>query len=276
MIMSVLRVGLLAWLGIAAVLYAFQASLIYYPHQDLVATPDSIGLAYQDVDLVTSDGVAIHGWYLPHPNARGTLLFFHGNAGNISHRLDSIELFHRLGLAVLIIDYRGYGRSQGKPGEEGSYRDAEAAWNWLVGQQGVDPARIVVFGRSLGGAIATWLAHQQRGRDRPAALILESTFTSVPDMGAKLYPFLPIRWLARIHYDSLSRIAEIEAPLWLAHGPADEIVPYEQGRRLFDAAAEPKQFFELRGGHNDGFLASGAAYREALDGFLDAVLASER
>ena len=255
---------LLVWLGLSIVLYSLQASLIYYPDPILVATPEAIGLPYQDVYLRSEDGVRLHGWYLPHPKARGSLLFFHGNAGNISHRLETLKLFHGLGLAVLIIDYRGYGLSDGEPSEQGTYRDAEAAWQWLVAHQGEVPGRIVIFGRSLGGAIASWLA----ARHPPAALILESSFTSIPDMAASLYPFLPVRWLSRFQYATLDRIATIDNPLWIAHSPDDEIIPYDQGRRLYDAAGEPKQFFQLRGGHNDGFLRSGPAYRQSLHQFL--------
>jgi len=256
---------LLIWLGLSAVLYSLQASLLYYPDPVLVATPEAIDLPYQDVQLRSNDGVRLHGWYLPHPEARGSLLFFHGNAGNISHRLESLKLFHGLGMAVLIIDYRGYGRSDGEPSEQGTYQDAEAAWQWLVGQQGKSPERIAIFGRSLGAAIAAWLA----AKHPPGALLLESSFTSIPDMAADLYPFLPVRWLSRFQYATLDRIATLDSPIWIGHSPDDDIVPYEQGRRLYGAASEPKQFFQLRGGHNDGFLRSGPAYRQSLLQFLE-------
>lgn len=259
----------LAWLCLSIVLYSLQSSLIYYPDPVLTTTPEAIGLAYQDVHLRSADGVGLHGWYLPHPEARGSLLFFHGNAGNISHRLETLRLLHGLGLAVLIIDYRGYGLSDGEPSEQGTYQDAEAAWQWLVGQRGESPGRLVMFGRSLGGGIASWLAT----RHPPGALLLESTFTSIPDMATELYPFLPVRWLSRFQYATLDRIETINSPLWIAHSPDDEVIPYRQGRTLYNAADEPKQFFQLRGGHNDGFLRSGPAYRQSLQQFLDRWLA---
>lgn len=259
-----LGVTVIASLGYALMMYSIQASLIYYPTRQLEATPVAIGLDYQDVDLITSDGVAIHGWYLPRTNARATLLFLHGNGGNISDRLETLRLFHRLGLAVLIIDYRGYGRSDGEPSEQGTYLDAEAAWQWLVEQQRLAPEQIVIFGRSLGGAVAAWLAQQH-----PAgALLLESTFTSLPDIGSELYPFLPVRWLSRFQYATIQRLPSIHSPLWVGHSPDDELVRYHHGQRLFTAGNEPKQFFRMSGGHNDGFLVSGAAYRQSLDDFL--------
>jgi len=259
--------AVLVWLGLSVVLYAFQSRLIYYPHRDLVATPEVAGLSYEDVNLTTEDGVNIHGWYLPHPSARATLLFFHGNAGNISHRVESLSIFHQLRLNVLIIDYRGYGRSEGKPTEQGTYLDAEAAWDWLITDKGIPADQIVVFGRSLGGGIAAWLA----ARKQPGAVILESTFTSIPDMAAKLYPYLPIRWLTRFHYANLKQMHSIDSPVWLGHSPDDELIPYSQGQRLFEAARHPKKFFQMKGSHGNGFLISGEPYRESLDEFLDEV-----
>jgi len=264
--------ALLIWLGVTAVLYAFQSRLIYHPHAEFVTTPASAGLQYEDVALTTSDDVAIHGWWLPHPNPRATLLFFHGNAGNISHRIESLKIFHQLGLNVFIIDYRGFGRSEGTPSEQGTYTDAVSAWQWLVGQQGLDADKIVVFGRSLGGSIAAWLAAQYQ----PGAVILESTFTSIPDMAAKLYPLLPLRWLSLFQYASLEKMPSIESPLWLGHSPEDELIPYAQGQRLFEAARHPKQFFEMKGSHGNGFLISGHPYRESLDEFLGEVFGPQK
>lgn len=261
---TILRLVLLAWLGLAIVLYAFQSRLIYVPHRELVATPDQVGLRYQDANLTTADGVNIHGWYLPHPKPRATLLFFHGNAGNISHRLESLQIFHQLDLNVLIIDYRGYGRSEGKPDEQGTYRDAEAAWDWLTTEQHIPPDKIIIFGRSLGGGIAAWLA----ARREPGAVILESTFTSIPDMAAVLYPYLP-RWLARIHYANIEQVPSIGSPIWIGHSRDDELIPYTQGERLYAAANQPKRFFEMNGPHSHGFLITGQPYHESLGEFLD-------
>ena len=245
-------------------IFAFQSRLIYVPHRDLVATPEQVGLSYQDVNLTTADGVKIHGWYLPHPQPRATLLFFHGNAGNISHRIESLQIFHRLGLSVLIIDYRGYGLSEGKPSEQGTYQDAEAAWAWLTDDQQVPADQIIIFGRSLGGGIAAWLA----ARRNPGAVILESTFTSIPDMAAALYPYLP-RWLSRFNYANIEQIPSIDSPIWLGHSRDDELIPYTQGERLYAAANHPKRFFEMQGSHGQGFLITGEPYHESLSEFLD-------
>ena len=218
------------------------------PGRTLEATPATVDLAFEDVSLATADGEQLHGWYVPNDAAHATLLFCHGNAGNISHRLDSIRLFHELGLNVLIIDYRGYGLSSGTASEQGTYRDADAAWEYLVGQRHLTPGEIVIFGRSLGGAVAADLA----GRTQPAAVFLESTFVSVPEMAAALYPWLPVRWLSRYRYDTGAKLASIPAPLLIAHSPDDEIIPYAQGRRLFDSLPGPKQLKVIPGaGHND-------------------------
>ena len=192
------------------------------------------------------------------------MLFFHGNAGNISGRLESVQQFHQLGLNVLIVDYRGYGQSTGSPSEEGIYRDAAACWRYLTGTQGVAPQKIIVFGRSMGGGAATWLA----AKEKPGAVILESVFTNVPDIGAHHYPFLPVRALATNQFDNKSRVDEIEAPTLFIHSRGDRIVPFTLGRQVYEAAAEPKQFLEIEGGHNDGFLVSKEEYLRAIDDFL--------
>jgi len=261
------------YLALVTLVYLGQSRLLYLPDaagRGLVATPGTIGLDYEDVHLSTEDGVPLHGWLVPAPqpisgSPGATLLFFHGNAGNISHRLDSLRIFADLGLDVFILDYRGYGLSGGDPTERGTYRDATAAWRWLTEVRGLDPGRIVVFGRSLGAAVALELAT----RVEPAGVILESAFISVPELGAEMYPWLPVRLLARYRYDNLGRIASLRAPLLVVHSRGDEIVPFRHGQALFDAAPPPKRFLELQGGHNDGFLASGAHYRRGLAEFLE-------
>lgn len=257
----------LAYAALVGGVYLFQSHLLYLPEvpsRTLAADPGALGLDFQDVALETADGVALHGWYVPAPGARRVLLFFHGNAGNISHRLDSIQIFHDLGLDVLIIDYRGYGRSEGSPSEQGTYRDAEAAWRYLAGERGLDPGRVVVFGRSLGAAVAAWLA----ARHPPGALILESAFRSVPAMAAELYPWLPVRWLARLRYETQAYVGQVTAPVLVVHSTDDEIVPFTHGQAVYDAAREPKTLLRLRGGHNDGFMVSADVYRAGLAEFL--------
>ncbi len=253
------------WLGLSVLLYVFQDRYVYYPYKDLVATPGRAGLDFEEVWFKTEDGVRLHGWYVPAGNANHTLLFFHGNAGNISHRLDSLRLFHDLKLNVFIFDYRGYGNSGGRPSEQGTYRDAHAAWRYLTGERGLPGDRIILFGRSLGGAVAAWLAR----RTEPAALILESVFTSVKAMGRRLYPYLPVGLLTRIRYPALDHVRDLRIPLLVIHSPEDEIIPFEFGRQLFEAGAGPKQFLAIRGGHNDGFLVSGTDYRHGLAAFIE-------
>lgn len=248
-------------------LYFGQPNLLYLPDipsRKLVASPQAVGLDYETVWLKTEDGIRLHGWYVPAAEPRGTVLFFHGNAGNISHRLDSLRIFHQLGLAVLIIDYRGYGQSEGKPSEAGTHRDALAAWRHLVEVRRTAPGRIVVFGRSLGAALGAWLATQER----PGALILESAFTSVPDLAGDLYWWLPARRLARFEYAARDYLAEVRCPVLVVHSPEDEIIPFSHGQALYAAARPPKEFLQLQGDHNAGFLLSGENYLRGLDGFL--------
>lgn len=266
MLWTVLLVAAAVYGGLAALLYVFQERFVFFPTADMAESPAVLGLAYEEVRFPASDGLSLHGWYLPGDASAPVLLFFHGNAGNVSHRLESLAIFHRLGLNTLIIDYRGYGRSEGSPSEAGTYRDAEAAWRYLRNERGLGPDEIVLFGRSLGAAVATWLATEVE----PAALIIESAFTSVPDMAAKLYPYLPARLLARIRYDTESRIARVNCPVLIAHSRDDEIVPFENARRLHAAASQPKRLLEMRGRHNDGFLVSGEDYLNGLESFLRA------
>jgi fermentation-respiration switch protein FrsA (DUF1100 family) len=257
---------------LCAWLFFFQSQLIYFPTRAIEATPAAIGLAYESVEFRAEDGVRLTGWYLPACapegdkacRSRATLLFFHGNAGNISHRLESLAIFHGLGLDVFIFDYRGYGESEGSPDEQGTYRDAEAAWRYLAETRRVPSGQIVYFGRSLGAAVAAWLA----ARRAPGALILESTFTSAPDLGADLYPWLPVRWLARIDYDTRARLSSVTAPVLIAHSPQDEIIPFRHAQQLFAAAREPKELLRLRGDHNSGFYVTGRDYIAGLDAFL--------
>jgi len=268
---SVVSVFAIGYAVLAAALFFYQPNLLYFPDmptRQIQTTPEVIGLDFDSVTLTTSDNEQLHGWFIPADPARGTLLFFHGNAGNISHRLDSIRLFHELGLSVLIFDYRGYGQSTGTLTEKGTYRDAGAAWQYLVAQRGIPPERIILFGRSLGAGIAAELATRQAA----AGVILESAFTSVPDVAAELYPWLPVRWLSRYQYNTRKQLADIHSPVLIVHSRDDEIISYANGEQLFAAANEPKQFLELRGGHNDGFMVSADSYVRGIDVFINEVL----
>jgi fermentation-respiration switch protein FrsA (DUF1100 family) len=258
-------IGFYVLLGV--MLFLMQERMVFLarlPGRQLEATPRDAGFDYVDVNFETADGFSLHGWYVYADNPRGTVLFLHGNAGNISHRLDSIAIFHELGLDTFIIDYRGYGQSEGKPGEEGTYRDAEAAWEHLVTERGEDPARIVVFGRSIGGGVAAWLAT----RHKAAALIVESSFTSAVEMAAHLYPFMPVRLISRLQYPVVDYVARAECPVLIVHSRDDEIIPFAMGKELYEAAPAPKAFIELAGDHNNGFLLSGDHYREELAKFI--------
>jgi len=270
-LMSIVAVFAIGYAVLAAALFLYQPRLLYFPDiptREIEASPADIGLDFEPLTLTTRDDEQLDAWFIPAAQARGVLLFCHGNAGNISHRLDSIRLFHELGLSVLIFDYRGYGRSSGRPAEKGTYRDADAAWDYLVEQRGIAPGQIILFGRSLGAAIAADLATRQGA----AAVILESAFTSVPDVAARFYPWLPVRWLSRYQYDTGKKLANIHVPVLIVHSRDDEIIRYANGERLFEAANEPKQFLQLRGGHNDAFMVSGKDYIQGLDSFLDTVL----
>lgn len=270
--MRTLVTGLALAYGLFVLLvYLNQSNLLYIPNlpsRTVSRTPADLGLAFNAVKLVTEDGVTLDAWYIPATAPKAQLLFFHGNAGNISHRLDSIKTFHDLGLSTLIIDYRGYGNSSGHPTEAGTYFDAQAAWLYLTDTLQLPANNIIIFGRSLGGPIAAHLASQQS----PAALILESTFTSAPDLAADVYPYLPARWLTKFSYSTADAISRVHAPILVIHSREDEIIPFDHGQQLFNMASEPKQFLTLQGGHNDGFSINHKHYSSGIKRFIDEVV----
>ncbi|MBC8466839.1 MAG: alpha/beta hydrolase, partial [Deltaproteobacteria bacterium] len=246
-LMNFLLIAACGYSVFLAFIYFYQPRLLFFPNlpsRQVNVSPGEVGLPYESVKLVTSDNVQLDGWFIPAPQTQGVVLFFHGNAGNISHRLDSLHLLNKLRLSTLIFDYRGYGRSQGKPSEQGTYLDAEAAWQHLTQERGVPSQQIILFGRSLGAAVATHLA----AIHTPGALILESCFTSVPDIAADLYPFLPAKLLSRLNYNTKEKLQDVTCPVLIVHSRNDEIIPYKHGRALYAAAKEPKRFLELRGG----------------------------
>ena len=264
--------ALLVWagavyVGLGLYLYVFQARQVYFPQlpsYPVEATPADRGFAFESLKLKTADGETLDAWYIPAPGARRTLLYMHGNGGNIGHRFDPIGVFHQLGLNVLIFDYRGYGASTGTPNEEGTYADALAAWTYLTQEKHVPPGEIVLFGESLGGAVAAWLA----ALHPPAALIIYASFTSVVDMARQLYPYFPAQLLVRYRYDTLGALARINCPILIMHSPDDEIIPFSHGRALFEAARGPKRLLVLAGGHNDALLVSRDAYARGVGEFL--------
>lgn len=264
-LLKILGIGALGYVGVLFVLLALENALIFRPvtaAQDWAAPPNS---RVQDVELTVS-GKRIHAWWCPPEDWRpekGATLYCHGNAGNLSHRGEQIKRWQDLlGQATLIFDYPGYGRSDGSPSEAGCYAAADASFQWLVGQQRIAPERIVLHGGSLGCAVATELAVRFPHR----AVVLVSPFTSMPDMAQQLYPWLPARWLVRSRFDNLDRIGRTKRPVFIAHGTADQLVPFRQGERLFEAAAEPRFLLPMQG-YDHNHTPGPEFYRE-LQAFL--------
>ena len=271
MLKSAVYLLLFALLSLAAIslwLRLNEARLIYFPERAIAMTPQQRGMKYEDVWLTAADGVRLNGWFMPgnHPSGL-TVLLLHGNAGNISHRFEKYAIFHQLGLDVFALDYRGYGNSAGEPDETGLYLDARTAYRYLVEQRGVDPHKLVVYGESLGVAVAVDLL----GQVAAAGLVLEEGFTSAPDVGHEMYPFLPMRWLMHAQYNTLGKIGRINAPLLIFHSREDEFFSMQHAQKLLAAAPAPKELVELRGGHNEAFMLSTEVYRNALRRFADSL-----
>jgi len=247
-----------------ALMYFQQPLMIFYPMNELYQTPANWGLEYEDVTLNTDDDVQLHGWYIPDRQSKQVLLFFHGNAGNISHRRESIEIFHRLGLNVFIIDYRGYGQSKGKPSEQGLYQDAAAAWRYLTEEKGFDANDILIFGRSLGGAVAAKLAAGVQAR----GLILESTMSSAREFAREVFKILSRLVVIRYDFNTAQHVQGVNYPVLVLHSPDDEIMPFHLGRKVYESANQPKHFVYMRGDHNNGFLQSQPEYQQQLDRWL--------
>jgi len=245
-----------------------QSRYVFYPDKGVGLTPAYFHLPFEDLRLETPDGERLGAWFVPGTSesctTNYTVLFCHGNAGNIGDRLDSILTFHRLGFNVLIFDYRGYGDSTGEPSEQGTYIDARAAWDYLVEQKGIEGKRILVFGRSLGGAVAVQLA----GKVPAGALCVESTFASAVAMARVMFPLLPARMICRFDYDSENAVGKVHGPIIVAHSRGDKMIPYAQGRRVYEAANQPKLFIEITGDHNSGGLDTDAKYQRLLAEFL--------
>jgi len=248
-----------------------NGKLIYQPRAGVEATPTQAGLPFTETWIQAADGPRLQAWLIPNASTSPVILLCHGNGGNISHRLLKAKLLRKAGASVLLFDYRGYGRSEGKPTEAGTYADGEAAYAWLRAR-GVPDSRIVFYGESLGAAVAIDLAT----RHRVAGLIVESGFTSALDMGRRLFPHLPVSRMIRYRYDNLAKIRRVLTPVLVMHSPDDEIVPFEMGQRLYTAAPDPKTFLELRGTHNEGFIVAAQAYVDALREFLGTPVPAQR
>lgn len=265
---SVLLIASCVLGGLLVLVRYLERNGVFFPGRDMMLDPSRAGLEFEDLYLTTADGVRINAWFVPHLRAHATLIFAHGNAGTMSDRIIKVKFFHDLGLNVLIFDYRGYGRSQGKPSEKGLYLDAQAAYDHLKSRGGADKNRIIAYGASLGGPVVVDLACH-----RPlAALVVDSSITSAKDMAGILYPYLP-SFLLSLKFDSISKVKHLNMPKLFMHSPDDHVVPFSMGSRLFEAAPAPKEFLRTSGGHNDVSIVSdpkaGAAFKKFLvDGGL--------
>jgi fermentation-respiration switch protein FrsA (DUF1100 family) len=251
-------------LFVAAVVYIrwIEMHSIFHPSKVIIAYPSDYLLEYEDVYFKTSDNVKLNGWLIKGTSGT-TVLFFHGNGANISSRMGKLRMFHELGLTTLIVDYRGYGKSEGIPSELGLYRDAQAAYDYLLNRPEINKEKIVIYGESLGGAVAINLASKVKA----AALVVDSSFTSAIAMGKLLYPMIPA-FLVGFKFDSIVNITTISVPKLFLHSQTDDVVPWRLGQQLYKAAGEPKEFFEIRGTHNDAFTLEKELFYEGLRNFL--------
>jgi pimeloyl-ACP methyl ester carboxylesterase len=290
-ILAVILIPFLIYIRYCLHFYRIQSYFIYSPQYGIEVKNNNKTIEHEEITYQTTDGMTIFAWYVPfvpkaplaadNPDAaaelkepvsleapvnpRGVILFCHGNAGNISQRIDSFEIFRQLGFSTFIFDYRGYGKSEGKPSEKGTYRDAEGAWNYLVIKKKVKPEEIIVFGRSLGGGVASYLTKKYQ----PRALIIESSFTSISDMAKTFYPKLPSRFLLRFRYNTRERLKDIHCPVLIIHSPDDRTIPFECGRILYETANPPKKFLHIKGDHLYGFIKSKKKYIKGLREFID-------
>ena len=273
--MSSLRLSLLSLIVLSTTLFGgcrIEDRFIFHPDHVTDRDPSHIGLRFEDVFFTTQDGLRLHGWFIPHQEARATLVWFHGNAGNISDRLLNIKLLHdRIETNIFIFDYRGYGRSEGTASEKGTYLDGEAAIKYLLGRDDAGVRRLILFGRSLGAAVAAEMAI----RFNSLGLILESPFVSIREMARAIFPSLPIAWLLRTRYDTMEKVRLIKTPILVLHGDRDATVPFAQGKKVFEIASEPKRFHRIVGAsHNDTFVVGGEEYYGALREFIESALAA--
>ena len=254
--------------AICVYIYAAQDMMFYFPTKSFAVNPDDYDLNFQDVFINVSQNDSIHAWYFPqprNPDSAKTVLFCHGNGGNISYRLQTAIFLLQRGVNVMMFDYRGYGRSSGSPTESNTYDDAKAAYDWLISEQSAQSADVFIFGRSLGGAVAVELATNVGC----GGLIVESSFDSAIEMAKGLFPFFPVGLLIKYDYDSISKISKINCLKLFTHSQADDLVPFERGKRLFEAAPEPKSFYEISGRHNERNYFDDPGYITAIDDLLN-------
>ncbi len=247
-----------------AYLRYFEHRALYFPTREIEFTPEIVDLSYEDIYFNTKDNVRLNAWFVPASDSRYTLLFCHGNGGNICHRIEKIQALNALGLDIFIFDYRGYGKSGGRPSEQGFYRDISVAYEYLISQKKISPDRIVLYGESLGGAVAIDLAT----RARVKALITESTFSSTKDVARVIYPYFPA-FLLYSKFDSANKIKNIKVPKLIIHSQNDEIVPFGQSQKLLDNSPEPKKRVILIGSHNTCYVDSKERYINSIEEFLN-------
>jgi pimeloyl-ACP methyl ester carboxylesterase len=290
-LLAAILIPFLIYIGYCVHFYRIQSYFLYSPQFGLDIKSKNKTIDHEEITFQTTDGITIFAWYVPFipkashaaddsntpeelkelippgvpENSRGVILFCHGNAGNVSQRIDSFEIFRELGFSTFIFDYRGYGKSRGKTTEKGTYRDAEGAWNYLVREKKVKPEEIIVFGRSLGGGVASYLAKKYQ----PRALIIESSFTSIPDMAKALFPKLPSILLLRFKYNTRERLRDIHCPVLIIHSPDDRTIPFVCGEVLYESANPPKKFLRIKGDHLYGFIKSKKKYIKGLREFFD-------
>ncbi len=268
--MKILKRIILGFVFLLAVLTVYyivnQSNYIYFPDSDVSETPSAIGLEYEAVTLQTRDNVRITGWFVPAEESKFTILFCHGNAGNIADRLEFLKMFNRMGLSTFIFDYRGYGDSEGHPTEKGTYMDAEAAYDYLIREREVPYSEIIVMGRSLGGPIASYISSHFPVR----ALIVESSFTSIKDV-APFHMVIPAKFFSRFRYNTKEYVKNTDIPVMIIHSRNDEIIPFSHGKELYSAAGERKKFLEIEGFHSNGYLQSYEKYKDGLKEFLGAL-----
>ena len=246
-------------------LYFMQTRMIFIPYKEVAGTPSDIGLEFEDVNLKSQNGVSINGWFIPAENAEYTILFCHGNGGNISHRLDTISIFNRLPANFFIFDYQTYGKSKGSISEKGLYEDVAAAWDYLTKTKNILAKKIIIVGRSLGGSIAAHAAAEFS----PGGLILESTFTSMPEIAGERLPFVPVKWLLNYKLPTIDNLAKVKCPVLIIASPDDSVVPFRHGKKLFEEAPEPRTFLELTGDHDDCYFLCRTKYVAALRLFIE-------
>lgn len=243
-----------------------ESRSLFYPVKEVGFTPRDIGAPYEEITFTTPDGVKLRGWLIRSNDNGRTVLYCHGNAGNIGDRMPKLKILRELGLNVFIFDYRGYGESEGKPSEEGVYLDARAAYDHLTGRPDIDKDHIAVYGVSLGGAVAIDLAVNRK----IAGMVIDSSFTSAREMAQRLYPFLP-SFFMKARFDSASKVKDTRVPKLFLHSREDTVVPFAIGEKLFRAAAEPKEFVEVKGPHGESNAYDAAVFREAMKTFFEKI-----